>query len=141
MVNALNLPVNFIFLSDHGMANVSEANGMALPKEIDTTKFIVDGSETMLHVYAKNREDILPLYEQLKNTEEHFKAYLADSVPTKWHYSKQDDVYNRIGDIILVPKFPFIFNLYNRKIAGGKHGFDNYMTEMHATFLCMGAGV
>jgi hypothetical protein len=59
-------------------------------------------------------------------------------MPANWHYSKADDRYNRVGDIILIPHLPKVFNLNNRRITVGKHGFDPAFKDMHATFYAWG---
>ena len=138
MVDSLHLSVNFIFVSDHGMANVDTLHTLQLPADIDTSKFIIPPGSTLLHLYAKDKNDILSTYNKLKAEAEDFDVYLPDSLPAKWHYNKADDKYNRIGDIILVPHFPKVFNLTKRRTSFGAHGFDNTMTEMRATFYAWG---
>jgi len=137
-VEALHLPVNFIFVSDHGMGNVDTENTLPMPSVIDTNKFFVPRSDVLLHIYAKDKKDVQPLYQQLKTVAKDYDVYLAEEMPARWHYSRSDDRYNRLGDILLVPRFPKVFNFGNRKVTPGKHGFDNDLTEMHATFYAWG---
>jgi predicted AlkP superfamily pyrophosphatase or phosphodiesterase len=138
MVDSLHLPVNFIFVSDHGMANVDTLQTLQLPADVDTSKFIISPGSALLHLYAKDKSDIIPTYNKLKVESKDLDAYLPDSLPVKWHYSKSDDKYNRIGDIILVARYPKVFNLTKRKTSFGAHGFDNTMMEMRATFYAWG---
>lgn len=137
-IATLNLPVNYIFVSDHGMTDVDTANSIPLPYAIDTAKFKVFNSDALLHLYAKDKNDVQPTYEQLKSVAKDFDVYLATNMPAQWHYSKSDDRFNRIGDIILIPQLPKVFNINNRKITPGKHGFDPALTDMHATFYAWG---
>ena len=135
----LNLPINYIFLSDHGMTDVDVNNTIPLPQVIDTSKFIVPGyADALMHLYAKDKTAIQPTYEKLKATAKDYDVYLATALPAKWHYSKADDKYNRVGDIILVPHLPKVFNISNRKITPGKHGFDPALKDMRATFYAWG---
>ena len=137
-VDSLNLPVNFIFLSDHGMADVDVDHTLPLPEAIDTAKFFIPRGDVLLHLYAKDKADIQSTYLKLKASAVDYDVFLANEVPVRWHYGKADDKYNRIGDIILVPHFPKVFNLGNRKTTPGKHGFDNDVTEMRASFYAWG---
>lgn len=138
MVDSLHLPVNFIFVSDHGMANTDTLHTLPMPEAIDTSKFVATNGDVLVHLYAKDTSDILPTYNNLKAEAKDFDVYLADSVPSRWHYCKTDDKYNRIGDIILVPHFPKAFNFTKRKPIPGRHGYDNHLKEMRATFYAWG---
>jgi predicted AlkP superfamily pyrophosphatase or phosphodiesterase len=65
-------------------------------------------------------------------------VYKLDETPNYWHYKTKDDRFNRLGDLIIIPHFPRIFNLSNRKTSPGKHGFDNHLVEMRASFMAWG---
>jgi predicted AlkP superfamily pyrophosphatase or phosphodiesterase len=56
----------------------------------------------------------------------------------RWHYSHKDDTYNRLGDIILIPHLPKVFNLGKWPTQLGQHGFDPALPEMRATFYAWG---
>lgn len=138
-LQSLNLPINFIFVSDHGMIKIDPKDYIPLP-EIDRTKFIVINSNTIARITAKNPADILPLYQQLKK-EPHkgYKIYLAQNFPKRLHYSTREDTTRRIGDIILVPKGASALVDPGRKTSIGKHGFDPHkVPEMKATFFAWG---
>jgi predicted AlkP superfamily pyrophosphatase or phosphodiesterase len=138
-VSATGLKVNFIFVSDHGMTTPDIVNTLKMPSAIDTSKFIVMDHGLMVDLYAKNPDDIKKAYEQLKKEANDYQVYLRVNIPSHYHYSKSDDRYGRIGDIILISEFPKVFNLYNRKLDPGWHGFDpSVVKEMHATFYAWG---
>jgi predicted AlkP superfamily pyrophosphatase or phosphodiesterase len=137
-VDSLHLPVNFIFVADHGMTTVDTQHPMSLPAAVDTNKFVVPMGDALVHLYAKDKKDVLPTYEALKKGGGDFDTYLASDIPTRWNYSKQDDRYNRVGDILLVPRLPKVFNLGTRATTPGKHGFDNALFDMHASFYAWG---
>jgi predicted AlkP superfamily pyrophosphatase or phosphodiesterase len=111
---------------------------LPLPEAIDSTKFIIPPGEALLHLYAKNKADIKPTYDKLKATAKDYDVYLAEDVPARWHYSKKDDRYNRIGDIILVPHLPKVFSIDGRPVHFGEHGFDNALPDMRAIFFAWG---
>ena len=137
-IDSLNLPVSYIFLSDHGMVDIDTLHTLSLPKEIDTSRFIIMNSQAIVHMYAKNSEDILPTYKILKSAAKDYEVYLATQMPERWHYGKKDDRYNRIGDIILVSQPPKVFNLTGRRLDPATHGFDPEIPVMHATFYAWG---
>jgi predicted AlkP superfamily pyrophosphatase or phosphodiesterase len=137
-VNALGLPVNFIFLADHGMANVDTITRINIASMIDTARFIMSGGNTSLHLFAKNVADIKPAYESLKKQEKYFTVYLREDIPAKWHYARSDDLFDRIGDIFVVPAYPKVLSGYTNRISPGAHGFDPAIKEMHAVFYAWG---
>jgi predicted AlkP superfamily pyrophosphatase or phosphodiesterase len=141
-VKSTGLPVNFVFVSDHGMLTVDTVNTLPLPTAIDTSKFIITRSrDIIVELYAKNKADIEPSFKKIKNQENGFIAYLKTNVPSHLHYSAKDDSLNRIGDILLVANAPKIFNYSNfkRKQNPGRHGYDpTEVKEMHAVFYAWG---
>lgn len=137
-VDSLNLPVNYIFVSDHGMTNIDTVNTLSLPKALDTSRFVILNSLALVHLYAKDPADILPAYKELKSAATDYDVYLATDLPERWHYSKKEDRYNRIGDIILVSHPPKVFNLNGHHLNTATHGFDPALSVMHATFYAWG---
>lgn len=135
----LNLPINFVFVSDHGMIGVDEIDHIAMP-EIDKEQFKIVNSHTFARVTAKNSEDVLPLFKRLKKEKtKDYKVYLSERFPRKHHYSTSNDPSRRIGDIILVPKKSKIFINPERRTSIGKHGFSHCVVpEMKAIFFAWG---
>jgi len=134
---SLSLPINYIFVSDHGMAKVDNINTMPIPKAIDTAYFTVPWGDTQLHLYAKDKTKIEATYQALK-LDTSVTVFKLDETPAYWHYTTADDKYLRLGDLIVIPHFPKVFNLSKRKTTLGKHGFDNHMVEMRASFMAWG---
>src|SRR5690242_20379442 len=91
MTDSLKLPVNYIFVSDHGMIAIDTVNTLSLPSAIDTTKFKVPDSDVLLHLYANNPSYIQPTYAALKKQAVYFDVYRANEIPARWHYSSADD--------------------------------------------------
>lgn len=133
----LNLPINYIFVSDHGMTEVDHLNPMGLPTAIDTASFRVPWGDALLHLYAKDPSKIEPTYQALKK-DTSITVYKLAETPPNWHYKKSDDWHNRLGDLIVVPHLPKVFNLSKSKTTKGKHGFDNYLPSMRASFMAWG---
>jgi predicted AlkP superfamily pyrophosphatase or phosphodiesterase len=136
MVDSLHLPVNYVFVSDHGMGAVDTLHPIA-PPAIDTSKFITAFGGTMIHLYAKDKSAIAATYGQLKRSADGYDVYLPDQTPANWHYAVADDHHHRIGDILLVAHFPRVFHDRGRMLAG-EHGYDPAIPDMGATFYAWG---
>jgi len=134
----IGLDVNFVFVSDHGMANVDNVNTIPLPSIVDKDKFIVPNGDALIQIYAKGKKDVKPLYKSLKQEAVDYEVYLTNKMPKRWHYRAKDNKDGRIGDIILIPHLPKVFNLTGKPTTVGKHGFDNDMPDMQATFYAWG---
>jgi len=134
----LNLPINYVFVSDHGMTTVDVDNTIGLPTAVNKNDFNVPWSDALLHLYAKDSNKVESTYQALKK-DNRFTTYKLDETPAHWHYKKSDDRFNRLGDLILVPKtIHQVFNLGTRKPTPGKHGFDNKEVDMRASFMAWG---
>jgi predicted AlkP superfamily pyrophosphatase or phosphodiesterase len=134
----LHLDIDYVFVADHGMTTVDNKNPLPLPAAVDTAKFIVTGGGSILHLYAKDPADIDAAFDALKMQAKEYDVYLNTQTPEHWHYRKNDDYYNRIGDIVLIPHLPKVFNLGSRTPPIGQHGFDPEFKDMRATFYAWG---
>jgi predicted AlkP superfamily pyrophosphatase or phosphodiesterase len=136
-LDPLKLPINYVFVSDHGMTTVDTEHTLAKPAALDTAAFKVPSGDALLHVFAKIPAAIPNALIELRKQNQ-FHTYLLDETPEYWHYRKSDDRFNRLGDILLVPNHPNIFNLGTRKTSPGKHGYDNHHPDMQASFQAWG---
>jgi predicted AlkP superfamily pyrophosphatase or phosphodiesterase len=137
-VDSLGLDVNFIFVSDHGMMDIDTLNTIPKPQALDTVAYRIPTSLPLLHLYARDSASVVPTYQALKKEAVDYDVYLPDEMPARWHYSKRDDYYDRIGDIVLVSHPPKVFNLKRIHVNPGEHGFDPAIPEMWATFYAWG---
>lgn len=141
-VNNLSLKnVNFIFVSDHGMIKVDGGNPLEIPAILlNKEKFDIYNSQTLLRVYVKNPEEVKAVYKELKaNKTDDYEVYLDKKFPKYLHFATKDDKYNRIGQILLVPKAPKVFLPKGKTTSVGKHGYNPAIVpEMKATFLAWG---
>jgi predicted AlkP superfamily pyrophosphatase or phosphodiesterase len=135
---ATGLPVNFIVVSDHGMAAVDSENTIPLPNILNSEKFIVPPGNAMLHVYAKNKADVKPTYHALKRMAGDYDVYLAKNIPRSWHYNKKEDYFKRVGDMVLIPHLPKVFNVNGVTPDVGQHGFDPEFENMRGIFYAWG---
>ncbi len=139
-LDPLKLPINYVFVSDHGMMTVDNKNTMGLPAEIDTSAFRVPSGDALLQVHAKDPSRIESTYQALKKNP-NFDTYLLSETPEHWHYRPSDDRFNRLGAMLLVPKLPRVFNLSRNPTSRGKHGFDTRLPEMQASFQAWGPAI
>ncbi|MBK0378468.1 alkaline phosphatase family protein [Mucilaginibacter segetis] len=136
-VKETGLPVNFIFVSDHGMTLIDHDHPLAIPAVIDKNKFVVVSQGNYVCLHAKNTTDIMPLYEKLKAEKAAgYQVVLKRDMPENTHFKTADDKYDRIGDIMLMAKYPQIFT---EKPPVGAHGFSPYeVKDNRATFYAWG---
>ncbi|MDR6369648.1 putative AlkP superfamily pyrophosphatase or phosphodiesterase [Chryseobacterium bernardetii] len=141
-VNELGLKnVNFIFVSDHGMIKVDGGTPLEIPAVLfDKNRFDFYNSQTLLRVYVKNPDEVKAVYKELKaNKTDDYEVYLDKKLPKYLHFATRDDQYNRIGQILLIPKAPKIFLEKGKKTSVGKHGYSpKVVPEMKATFFAWG---
>ncbi|MCW3160192.1 alkaline phosphatase family protein [Chryseobacterium oryctis] len=141
-VNDLGLKnVNFIFVSDHGMIKVDGGNPLEIPEMLfNKDRFDFYNSQTLLRVYVKNPEEVKSVYRELKSGKtDDYEVYLDKKLPKYLHFGARDDKYNRIGQILLIPKAPKIFLEKGKKTSVGKHGYNpRIVPEMKATFYAWG---
>lgn len=142
-VNDLGLKnVNFIFVSDHGMIKVDGETPLEIPALLlDKNRFDFYNSQTLLRVVVKNPSEVKAVYKELKaNKTDYYEVYLDKKLPKYLHFGTKDDEYNRIGQILLIPRAPKIFLEKGKKTSVGKHGYNpRLVPEMKATFFAWGA--
>ena len=141
-VNELGLNnVNFIFVSDHGMVKVDIENPLEIPEILfDKNRFDFYNAQTLMRVVVKNPAEVKSVYKELKrNKNDDYDVFLDKRFPKKLNFSPKNDRYNRIGQILLVPKAPKIFLENGKRTSIGKHGYSPYeVPEMKAAFIATG---
>lgn len=139
-VAATGLPVNFIFVSDHGMTQVERNFTINVPPFIKNDDFKMMGGGTILELHALKQSAIAPMYKRLKElNSEYYEVYLKEELPAHLHYGKANDTYNRVGDIVLLARHPKVFGSPGRVPSPGTHGYDpTQVPDMHATFYAWG---
>lgn len=135
-VNQLDLPVNVIIVSDHGMLEIDYQN------LIDTEDIFPAGVNVTTSfpamIYSDNVEKMDSLYSQLIKDTSKFNVYKKNNLPSWFHYNMLDE---RIGDLVLMPKPPYAFSSkdYTIKKGNSTHGYDPKITPgMGAIFYAKG---
>jgi predicted AlkP superfamily pyrophosphatase or phosphodiesterase len=139
VAEASGLPVNFVFVSDHGMTEVDNQHPLTLPKELDRSQFIATDGSALVSLYIHDSKNIKPIYEILKKKAgKDYDVYLYNKLPAKLKYNKIDDPFYRVGDIVLLAKLPKVFSITGRPTTKGKHGYDPSIPDMRASFQAWG---
>ncbi len=129
--------VNVIFLSDHGMTNISVERSINIEKIVGQykVKFIDDGPLMMIGPAKENFNEV---YQTLKKNEKHYKVYLREELPDYFHFSNHPF----IAPIVIVADlgWSLITNRRSDWLAKtkGTHGYDNNQLDMHGIFLAVG---
>ena len=64
------------------------------------------------------------------------RVWMKEDVPEYLHYGKN----SRVGDVVVMPDVGYV--IYDDKIeAGGTHGYDPNLQDMHAIFRAVGPDV
>lgn len=130
-LDQLDLPVNVVLVSDHGMSAIS--HGIVLPDVADLDDAQVSYSFPPM-VYQPDSAKRLKLYDQLLRVP-NMDVYTRENIPDFLSFSNDD----RIGDFILMTDAPTIILEKPRSVSGGTHGFDPYRNvNMGAIFYAAG---
>ena len=132
----LNLPINYIVVSDHGMQEVAIDNIIytdeMLPKNIKAS------TSFPLMIYSSNDKKIDSLYTVFRKDSLRLSVYKKTNLPEHYHYNSADD---SVGDLVVMPKPPYTFGTRTEVYKKGKstHGYDpTESDEMGAVFYTKG---
>lgn len=131
----LNIDVNFIVTSDHGMGGIPEENNIILSEIInpDSLSRVHGGNP----VYLLSAEDdyLETAYNKLSAVDE-LKVWYKEDLPEHYHYGAN----NRIEQIIVEPikGWGISMNKRSRGYSAGTHGYDPMNKDMHGIFYAIG---
>ncbi len=130
---------NIIFVSDHGMTEISLNKVVHIDDILVGYKYSMQG-EKPFALIEPSKEDFEKVYTTLKKNENHYKTYLKKELPKYYHYSENPF----IPSIILVADLGWSlvngkwFNAMKKANVSGNHGYDNNHTDMHGLFIAQG---
>ncbi|HLZ09569.1 MAG TPA: alkaline phosphatase family protein, partial [Chloroflexota bacterium] len=143
----LNLPVNVVIVSDHGMVQLKRTpialDAYLAPNDLPDPATNV----SPIDLYADSPEQANRWYNALHNRDSRFQAYRRADVPAHLHYSTGP----RIGDIVLIrrepehlfdrlPSPPELAKFFETHI--GDHGFDPALIpDMKGIFYAQGPNI
>lgn len=137
--DSLHLALNYMIVSDHGMAKVLRDSPIRI--NLDTAgihPLKIAGGETQLNLYFSDSLSTSVAFNLLNRADPRFHVYYKKDVPAAFHYSTADDKFNRIGDLVLISVYPDVFGGSGQKGPLGTHGFDPALPEMGAIFYAWG---
>jgi predicted AlkP superfamily pyrophosphatase or phosphodiesterase len=136
-VAKLNLPVNFVLVSDHGMIQVDQENPIditgILPKEGVT---VVPG-DTFILLHSEDENLIDETYNNLKLFARDFDVYKKGFLPDNFHFNSTP----LAGDLTLIARAPKVFGIMGSAIKPGAHGYNSTIPEMGGSFIAWGPDI
>lgn len=141
-LDAIQLPVNVIFVSDHGMAEVPVKNLLPIESIENEDQYMTVNSGALVHLYLRDTATAEAVYQNLKAAEKYYKIYRTAETP----YFETPPTNARWGHFIVVPDSGYYFvnarSMGFRQKSGdvvvGEHGFDPERREMHGIFFASG---
>lgn len=147
-IKTLNLPINVIIVSDHGMSAVDQHNPLYLediygdqfPDLKENFKII--GSGPIVHFYYKGKESkkekmLNMLVHSFNSKRVKAKAFKRGDIPSQYKLNKNI----RIGDAIIIADNGKFVGQKTNRISEGNHGYDNFNKDMHGIFYALGPNV
>ncbi len=146
----IDLPVNVILVSDHGMYEMQNKPEYFIYQEdilagLPKDDFIFVNNMTHANIFVKNKAKEDSIYNVIKARESHFKVYKKAEIPAKLHFN----THPRIGDLFFVVEPAY--SIYSKEALAkkpetravwGVHGFDPSITpEMGAIFYAKGPNI
>ena len=138
-LSQMDRAVNFVIVSDHGMAATDEARAVQLDDLIDRESYIAVETGPYAAIEPAAGTD-RRVYDALLKPHEHMACYERAKFPPELHYGKNPRVAAIIclaepGWVILSGPPPYPLS------PGGAHGWSNTMPEMHALFIASGPSI
>lgn len=150
-VETLELPINILVVSDHGLSELEVSANSFIDFEslidVSDSNFTVVPSGAAINIYAEEDSQIDSLYAVLKQKEENFTVFKKTEFPPQWHYNAN----SRIGDLLVLSNKGYYIPRNSQKEAYEKleqgsivgiHGYDPYQNkDMHGIFYAMGPNI
>jgi len=127
--------INFIVVSDHGMADISPLRYVNLNRYVNRNWFdIITGGNPVYSLTPKSeyREQAIAALKSIPN----LKAWERYEVPERLHYGSNP----RIQDVIIeaAEGYSVGFSNDSSRYTGATHGYDNANPDMHGIFFAQG---
>lgn len=127
--------IDFIILSDHGMATVLPEKHINLNDYLprDSFHFVFEGVPALLYPKDGYTNKAMKILE----TVPHITAYKKEDIPEKYKFG----THPRISDIVIIPDMGAMVHFRTKDTIStpkATHGYDNYSPEMEAIFYAAG---
>lgn len=137
-LDEIDLPVNVILVSDHGMQELYQDKVVYLDDYITDLKGIrVVGGGAQANLYIPNINKRNEVYKKLRNAS-HMTVYKKENIPKHFGYSNN----KRIGDLVISVHSPYYLinsRSSGRTVKGATHGYEPLKTpSMNGIFYAKG---
>jgi len=132
---AMDQPVNFVIVADHGMAQTSSERQVALNQELPAGSYrVIEGGPYATLEAMPGQEAVLE--KALLGRHAHYECWRKADIPARFHYGSNE----RIPPLFCLADIGWqVFDKPPRKAEiGGNHGYDNFAPEMTALFIASG---
>ncbi len=133
----LNIEVNLIIVSDHGMINIDKRHAVKIDKmkELAQVDYVAIG-QTQLYIYESDSQKVSQIAQSLQSKAQgQYQVYRNGQFPSHWHFNKVDE---RMPDIIVNANAPYSFSKSNY-MSRATHGYDSIdVKEMGGIFISKG---
>ncbi|WP_272150930.1 ectonucleotide pyrophosphatase/phosphodiesterase [Tenacibaculum aiptasiae] len=136
----LNLPINIVIVSDHGMLEVKTDKFISIDEIKNDELFSVVNNGTIINIHPKNPKKLEEIYTYLTSQKGPFKVYKTADAPHFEYVPKNKNW----GTFQVVPNEGYYFT-YRKKskmskevYVTGQHGFNPEIKEMHGIFYANG---
>jgi predicted AlkP superfamily pyrophosphatase or phosphodiesterase len=116
------------------MSWVDETHVINVANYLNKKWYISIEGNTPANIYVKKGCE-KKVYQALKNVD-HIKVWMKNDIPEYLHYGKN----SRVGEVVVMPDIGYV--VYDKEIeAGGTHGYDPTLQDMHALFRAIGPSI
>ena len=126
--------IDFIVLSDHGMATIHPENFVNLSDYLprDSFDYAFDGVPTLLYPKPTYTDSVYAILKRVP----HITVWKKNEIPEKYVYGKNP----RVGDLFVMPDVGtyVLFRPGAQSTLAATHGYDNFAPEMEAIFYAAG---
>lgn len=126
--------IDFIVLSDHGMATFYPENYVNLSDYLprDSFDYVFDGVPTLLYPKKTYIDSAYAILQKVP----HITVWKKNEIPAKYVYGSHP----RIGDLVVMPAIGTYvqFRDASHPRYAATHGYDNFAPEMEAIFYAAG---
>lgn len=140
-LDKLNLPLNVIIVSDHGMASISKENVELIGTSKNSKKllenFKSDGRGPLVHFYRKSKDFkfITKTMNSINKDAKNFKCYKKNKTPRELNFRKNV----RIGDFVCLANKGWSISTKNSSVPKGNHGWSQFDgKDMHSILFAQG---
>ena len=131
--------LNIIFVSDHGMTEISETKTINVETILTGLDYKLGGSKPLAMIEPSST-DYDSVFAKLEKNQQHFKLYTKENMPEYYHFNKNTNIFS----LLLVADLGWsivdnkqILNM-SKYASKGNHGYDNNDLDLHAVFVASG---